>query len=105
MVLIKNFFHNSDIYDLIRSLSILFSLICPIFFDFFRQLTLCLKFIFNRNQTTEFENDTCDYHLYSDPTDSSNRNVPYLADFFVNTKYRSTEDLLLEIFLLRISSS
>ena len=28
----------------------------------------------------EIENDTCDYHFYSNLTDSSNRNVPCLAD-------------------------
>ncbi len=53
----------------------------------------------------EIENDTCDCHLYSAPIDSSNRNMPGFADFFVNAKYRSTGDLLLEILLSRISSS
>ena len=28
----------------------------------------------------EIENDACDYYLYSNSTDSSNRNVPCLAD-------------------------
>ena len=28
----------------------------------------------------KIENDTCDYHLYSNPIDSSNRDVPCLAD-------------------------
>ena len=28
----------------------------------------------------EIENDSCDYHLHSNPTDSSTRNAPNLAD-------------------------
>ena len=38
------------------------------------------EFTFGRNQMMEIENDTCNYHLYSNPSDSSNSDMSCLAD-------------------------
>ena len=80
MAPIKNFVHNSDTYDPIRSQSILFFRIRPIFLELFRQLTLCLNFTFDRSQMIKIENDTFDHHLYSNPANDDNRDVSCLAD-------------------------
>ena len=51
------------------------------FLDFFRHITLCPNFTFDRSQMIKIENDARDYHLYSKLTDSSNCDVSCLADF------------------------
>ena len=75
------------------------------YFSIFLAANAMLEFIFGRNQMIEIENDTCDCNFYLYTSIVITATCPALQIFFVNAKYRSTGDLLLEILLLRIPSS